>query len=615
MRISRRDLSAFNICVDGTGECLLYAANQLQHYVRQAKKYVLPILTEKKEPCIFLTTGYTGKIDGFSFEAKGKVFTICGNGERGTLYGVYEFLERFIGWRFFSGRACLDGEMSGSFIDAVEKILPPERDEIEDGYTHEENPVVELRDVFGHATVQTDWRAKNKLNGDIWRLRTTPAYQGGAWHMIGEGGHSFDSLLPADKYYDLHPEYYSLVDGKRIGGKDGQWCCTAPGLAHAVFENIQKLIERWGVDEGYVSVSQNDNENFCTCEKCKEAETKIGRGNLLFGLINEIAEKVEKKYPKIKLHTYAYQSTIQDNVIALRKNVSVQYCVRYCHCHALNDPTCKTNAVVLNRLKELGKKCSELLIYDYRSAQMNTFLTLPDFFHYKANMQALVECGMRGLYSENDIWCRNTPCFEELRSYITAKLLWNPYMSDEDLSRHTREFLSAYYGKGWEHILRYIEIWGEAGKNSHLESITGVVADDDGKEIFEKEKNVVCRYGRKEDIVPFCDRLSEQLDLALAMASENEKKRIEMLYVGVRWYKLFNIMDDVMETGTEEEKQAIMKENEKLYQGMKLYCMKYTIFAGMDIEKMYLDFSISPTKWNYWARDVIKFPFKNILKE
>ena len=68
-------------------------------------------------------------------------------------------------------------------------------------------------------------------------------------------------------------------------------------------------------------------------------------------------------------------------------------------------------------------------------------------------------------------------------------------------------------------------------------------------------------------------------------------------------------------SSTEEEKQAIMKENEKLYQGMKLYCMKYTIFAGMDIEKMYLDFSISPTKWNYWARDVIKFPFKNILKE
>ena len=36
--------------------------------------------------------------------------------------------------------------------------------------------------------------------------------------------HTFNSLVSPDKYFDSHPEYFSMIDGRRV--KDhGQLCC------------------------------------------------------------------------------------------------------------------------------------------------------------------------------------------------------------------------------------------------------------------------------------------------------------------------------------------------------------------------------------------------------
>jgi hypothetical protein len=47
--------------------------------------------------------------------------------------------------------------------------------------------------------------------------------------------------------------------------------------------------------------------------------------------------------------------------------------------------------------------------------------------------------------------------FGELRAYLLAKLMWNPYMSQEEYDRHMNEFLEAYYGAGWIYIRQFID--------------------------------------------------------------------------------------------------------------------------------------------------------------
>ena len=46
--------------------------------------------------------------------------------------------------------------------------------------------------------------------------------------------------------------------------------------------------------------------------------------------------------------------------------------------------------------------------------------------------------------------------FAELRSYLLAKLLWDPDMTEEEYYAYMDEFLQYYYGAGWEKIKEYM---------------------------------------------------------------------------------------------------------------------------------------------------------------
>ena len=47
--------------------------------------------------------------------------------------------------------------------------------------------------------------------------------------------------------------------------------------------------------------------------------------------------------------------------------------------------------------------------------------------------------------------------FGELRAYLLAKLMMNPYMTEEEYYDLMNEFLEAYYGDGWAYIRMYID--------------------------------------------------------------------------------------------------------------------------------------------------------------
>ena len=39
-----------------------------------------------------------------------------------------------------------------------------------------------------------------------------------------------------------------------------------------------------------------------------------------------------------------------------------------------------------------------------------------------------------------------------------SKILWNPYMTEEEYYAHIDEFLEAFYGPGWTYIRKYIDM-------------------------------------------------------------------------------------------------------------------------------------------------------------
>lgn len=612
MKIAGLDLSKFSIRIVEQNERFLYAASQLQFYVSRAIDTYLEITKKEEKNQIVLNVGYDGKDDGFKVECKNGNLYLTGESERGLLYAVYDVLERFIGWRFFAGEMTFKGVETGKYMDKVEKLFSPEKEEMQEGESYEENPVILFRDFFGHAGMSEDWCAKNRINGDIWMLKNMPSHMGGAERFASQGGHSFDELLPEGRYYEKHPEYYALVKGKRMAGWNGQPCMTNDEVVLEMSENAKAIMRRKPTAR-YISVSQNDNNNFCTCEKCVELEKEIGKGGVLFRFVNKIAKNIEEEFPKVKVHTYAYDATARTSKEPLRKNVLPQYCLQYCHRHTLNDPTCKGNVGVAKRIKALSDKCEEIFIYDYRSSEAHILQFMPDLYQFRENMKFLADHKVTGIYAETDIFCQNSPCMEELRGYVTAKLMWDPYMSDEEFRKHIDEFLQGYYGEGWKHIRRFIELW-EENSRLHFNATLGNVGGDDGRDIIGEDGIPVrCLFTEKEKINEFCAELETELDKAYALANEEEKHRIKMLRAGTLWYRLFHTMDEILEHGTPEAKAKAIADNRELCSIMRRYCMKYTCFIAMtETTEMYKDFTLPPSQWKYWQRTSNRIIFNEL---
>ncbi len=600
LRIDGKAIGNFSVYRSG-GECIDYAASELCAYVKRAFGVSLDATGKRTSDQIVLETDNRAERDGFTLACRGGEFFIEGGSERAVLYGVYAFLEKFVGWRFFAGASCYKGEEAAPYLAPVEKLFEQEADEVVDGYEYTTAPIITFRDAFGHATVDESWCAKNRINGDIWKLKNVPAHMGGADTFATDGGHSFSKLIPKEKYFATHPEWFSLLNGERVAGETSQLCLTADGLAEEVAANVIAIADAHPGAK-YVSVSQNDNNDFCTCERCRAEEARVGRGNLLFKFINEVARLVYAVRPDIMIHTYAYESTIQDDPIRLEKNVTVQYCLRYCRCHALTDPNCKGNVAVVKRLQKLSKLCKELFIYDYTSSEAFVPLALPDLFRMKENMRFLADVGVSGIYSENDIFCQNSPCAEELRNYLYARVTWNPYMSDAEFNRHIDEFLRGYYGDGWRYIRRFFELYDEESRSSHIDSTSGRNVDDEGNLIVENGKNVRCVTIPIDRIAEVIPELEKLLDLASAEADENGKNRIKMLRAFTLWYRLYHTMEGIMENGTDEEKAKAVADNRELCSILRRYCMKYTVFIAMtETTAMFKDFTLPPSKWNYWT--------------
>lgn len=92
-----------------------------------------------------------------------------------------------------------------------------------------------------------------------------------------KGGHAFGTMAPPSKYGPSHPEYYALVNGKRLwqnyDGKHGAQLCTSnPDVIRLVIDYCNRTFEEHP-DYQTISISPNDGGGFCECERCRRLDT------------------------------------------------------------------------------------------------------------------------------------------------------------------------------------------------------------------------------------------------------------------------------------------------------------------------------------------------------
>ena len=234
--------------------------------------------------------------EGYIIRTVGDHLVIAGGKLRGNIYGVYGFLEDHLGCRWFAPG-----------VSRIPKSARLAIGPIDDRQV----PVLEYRDLGLRDCLEDgDWCARNRLNSSLSRLE--PKHGGRVMFGGGYFVHSFERLVPVEKYFDEHPEYFSLVKGKRLKEKS-QLCCTNPDVIRICTEVIRKAMREQSHATVF-SVSQNDWDNHCECPKCQEmAKQENSQIGPVLHLVNRVTEAVEQEFPDNLVETLLLRFVVADD--------------------------------------------------------------------------------------------------------------------------------------------------------------------------------------------------------------------------------------------------------------------------------------------------------------
>ena len=363
---------------------------------------------------------------------KGSIYLISGGRSRGTLYAVNHVLEK-LGVRWWAPWA--------SQIPHKKDVSLPNTEE-------SESPAFEYRDPYWFHSFDADWAVHNYDNGA--NTRVDEAHGGKI--LYAGFVHTYYPLVPPDKYFATHPEWYSLIDGKRTTN-DAQLCTTNPELRDFMVEQVRATLKA-NPAARIISVSQNDCFRPCQCDRCRALVKQEGSESaLVLDLANYVAEKIEKDYPMVAIDTLAYQwSRHAPKAMKPRPNVIVRLCSIECNfAYALDE---KPNAAFAQDVLDWGKLTNRLYIWDYCTDFANYIEPQPDYFTFGRSLKFLADHGARGLFEEGAYQSTGAD-MAELKAWVLGQLLWNPTKNSDAL---VQEFVKGYYGKASGPILQYLHL-------------------------------------------------------------------------------------------------------------------------------------------------------------
>ena len=377
--------------------------------------------------------------DGFCLKVvKGDLLVTGGN--RGVLYGVYELLERYGGCRWYASWHTV--------VPARDSFSVP--DDLDDAQA----PAFPHREPFWWDMFNGDFAARNRANGPAMRVG---AKHGGPAGRFGGGlgnCHTFNRLLPPEKYFDAHPEYFSMVKGKRLKERT-QLCLTNPDVLRIVTSNVLARI-RQDPTADYYGVSQNDWYNYCECPACAavDAEEESHAGTIV-RFVNAIAEAVEKEFPDKIIETLAYQYTRKPpKKTKLRHNVMPCLCTIECDfSRPLPDSRYHQNVKFVEEIKAWHAQATRLYVWDYVTDFHCYPYPFPDAYALQGNVQFFRDNGVYALFEQGDRQGCNAG-FAELKAWLLAKWMWNP---DRPMKPLLDDFFAGFYGAGAPFVREYFE--------------------------------------------------------------------------------------------------------------------------------------------------------------
>ena len=501
----------------------LTAAEELQEYIYRISGAKLALINEDKAADYkrYIFVGYSPKFgeklgverpedgdEGFTYRSVGDDLWIYGGKQRGTMYGVYSFLENELGVRWYT-KSCT-------------KV--PERNTWSFGkLNHSETPAVGIRQMDYFDAQDAAFLAHNKVNS-IWNSQVNKyGNLVGYWRC-----HTFEHFVNSNKYFDTHPEYFSLRDGERKPYT--QLCLTNPDVLELCRKGMLQVIKEYPNYWVY-SLSQNDNHNYCQCEKCTEIANRYGgQSGLLLWFVNQVADVVKEHHPDKHISTFAYQYTRGvPTGITPRDNVVIRLCSIECGFgHPLD--ACDHHKPFMEDIRKWKDVAGKLFIWDYVTNFRQYLAPFPNFNVLAPNIKTFIDHNVIGIYEEGQ-YQSTGGSFADLRTWVLNKLLWNP---EQDTMALVDDFIGGYYGAAAPYVKKYFNLCHKQLKDDMVLDIYYV----ENHPIFSEE---------------FLKRANELVDKACE-AVENEsdelKYRVDLVRLQMQYLHLVRHPQQALQDGT-----------------------------------------------------------------
>ncbi len=387
-----------------------------RHFMNINKTQLSKTVTPGSSTRIYLKENNTLHPDGFRITIQEERLTIEGGSRKGATYAVNHLLE-FLGFTYFTPYSYE--------CPKLEEIRFP-------CGIMEDEPANDVRIINLYYPNNPEYR-------DWMRLNTIEEIYPDGYFV-----HTFHRLVPRETYFQDHPEYFALVNGKR---SIDQLCPSNPEVRKIISEKLRIEMNKQP-DKQKWSVSQNDNFSYCQCNQCKHIIAKEGSPS---GPIIHLVNTIAKEFPDKIISTLAYQYSRKAPLkIRPRKNVEIMLCTIELHRHKSieTNPEC---ADFKKDMEDWGKISSNIFLWDYTINFNHSISPFPNLHILQPNIQFFTKNHVNALFEQSNSTTGYE--FSELKVYLLSKLMWNPNL---DFEKEKQRFLTATYGAASPYISQYI---------------------------------------------------------------------------------------------------------------------------------------------------------------
>lgn len=486
-----------------------YAAQQLITYVEQItgvrmsyaadgeytdSKVISVGRTDFLESAGVTADAVTLGTDGFVMKNKGNALLICGGSDRGTIYGVLDFLEYHLGVKFLTSDCTYipDGEQAMVYAcDRTEIPAFAYRVYLDADCFYNTNPEFQVH----HRFTSEYLKISEDMGGNMKWWQDHPTHNSLFWAQTEK--YVVDGAIdPKYAHAFSNDGTNVIIDPTIIGeycqyaadlcysdgiNEDGSYSLTAqdgtPTALGMAVAGMKEVIRGDENENNYYMFGQNDCYNRpCLCPKCIEGAKKYTDAGIMIRFFNALAENVEQFVAEegiqrevyIVMFAYQYSSfapvkqneagefevidptcKLRDNVVVRLAPINNNRFVSYEH-PAQNDTTYGDAY-----MREWGAITDRFMLWDYttwHNLWYWTYWTLPSWHD---RLTTAKEIGVE--YALLQSTFQEYPIYQSiLDRYVLGKLLWNP---DYDMNELIAEFHKYYFGDIADHyVTEYVEL-------------------------------------------------------------------------------------------------------------------------------------------------------------